>query len=988
MTATESTSRPSAPGLSAECPQSEPSGEQRIQDLTEDLTEDLTDDLTETIDVGRGWKVLVASDLGLRALSDDDSEMVTSDLARRLETWRGPGVVVFAGDTFELTEEPNNSPQRALTAHPRLGEALRRFSAAADRRWVVLGGEHDSRILGNDRDRAELQRAGATVAAACELTIETGERRHRLRIEPCDVDLTGIDPATAAESRRFYAALRTWWWVPAIAPFGALFIAVALFAMFASDADNVHRLSPLSWFYLICSTISVQVIVASVMIAWLMRRFRRNASTPDEVRPDANRVGRSLASASIGAGFDGFIGTGSHVRELVDLGVGWYANPGALGTSTGPRDTSFGLPPVFASSSEWSWMEIEAGSELHVKLVAARRDDMPITFVERLATRIRRDIPALPSTVATLAPGIVWPLPPDPFRRLNRTRRVGAWGLTVLGLVDIISAITPPLRARLSDVRKIIPLGGPSVAAGLVAAAGVGLVLLAGGLHRGRRLAWQLALALLTLSTVGHLVKGFDLEEAALGGLLAVWLSAHRGAFRAPSVEGPVRRAAAAAIAGVLAAGVASAAWIWIGGHRSLKSSLGISFGRMVGISVGHLPRHEHLLVSALPAILGAAVLIVGWHIVHARHAPADDPAATARAWELVRRYGRGTLDYFALRDDKRHFLVEDTVVAYTLENGTAIVSPDPIGPPDQRQRSWMAFRAFAALNGWRVAALGAGAGWLPTYRASGMTPMYIGDESVVDVQRFSLEGGRNKSLRKAVNRVAKAGYTVEFFDPRTVDPTLAHELRQLATHSRQGAVERGFSMTLSRLFDPRDEGLLLALARDEAGLPAAFCQFVPAAGIDGFSLDLMRRGDAGRRDEPRTDGEVTMPGHPNGLTEFVIVRTIEHLKAQGRHGLGLHFATMRAVLAGQAGTGLWHRTIRQLMHRMSDDMQIESLWRFNAKFDPDWLPRYVVFDRPQSALLAGIAIAKVESLWELPFIGRFMKPEADAIAAPTASLD
>src|SRR5207245_1565814 len=125
------------------------------------------------------------------------------------------------------------------------------------------------------------------------------------------------------------------------------------------------------------------------------------------------------------------------------------------------------------------------------------------------------------------------------------------------------------------------------------------------------------------------------------------------------------------------------------------------------------------------------------------------------------------------------------------------------------------------------------------------------------------------------------------------------------------------FSMTLGRAFDPADEGLLLAVVHGpcetkpgpagpgghqpgpagpgghqpgpagpgghQQGPVVAFIQYVPAPGIDGYSLDLMRR----------DDGE-----HPNGLMDFAIVATIRQLPGLGRHGLGLNFATMRAVLA------------------------------------------------------------------------------------------
>jgi lysylphosphatidylglycerol synthetase-like protein (DUF2156 family) len=334
--------------------------------------------------------------------------------------------------------------------------------------------------------------------------------------------------------------------------------------------------------------------------------------------------------------------------------------------------------------------------------------------------------------------------------------------------------------------------------------------------------------------------------------------------------------------------------------------------------------------------------------------------AALIRARDIVRRHGSGTLDYFAVRSDKQFFFWGDSLVAYGVYGGVCLVSPDPVGPKPEREETWKAFRRFADEQGWTLAVLGAGEEWLPTYRASGMHDLYVGDEGVVDCGRFRLEGGRYKGLRQAVNRIAKYGYTITFHDPSRLEPSLRAELEAVMTKSRRGDFERGFSMTLGRAFDPDDEGLLLAVVLGPPGQAVAFCQFVPAPGIDGYSLDLMRRDDG---------------DHPNGLLDFAVVGTIRHLKEEGRRGLGLNFATMRAVLAGEAGEGTSQRIQAWLLRRMSDSMQIESLWRFNAKYDPDWQPRYALYDSPEHALPAAIAVARAESFWELPVIGRFLVP-------------
>jgi lysylphosphatidylglycerol synthetase-like protein (DUF2156 family) len=111
-----------------------------------------------------------------------------------------------------------------------------------------------------------------------------------------------------------------------------------------------------------------------------------------------------------------------------------------------------------------------------------------------------------------------------------------------------------------------------------------------------------------------------------------------------------------------------------------------------------------------------------------------------------------------------------------------------------------------------------------------------------------------------------------------------------------------------------------------------------------------------------------------------VIIETINWLAERGLNGLGLNFAVMRAVVAGEAGSGPWRSVERSVFHRFSDSMQIESLWIFNKKYDPEWRPRYSVADDRAHLPRAGLAIARAESVSELPLVGRFMKPKTPAL--------
>ncbi len=190
------------------------------------------------------------------------------------------------------------------------------------------------------------------------------------------------------------------------------------------------------------------------------------------------------------------------------------------------------------------------------------------------------------------------------------------------------------------------------------------------------------------------------------------------------------------------------------------------------------------LLVIGI-TLVGVALFLLSRPVVDRRLTTGR--AAEFRARDIVRRHGRSTLDYFALRSDKQWFFFRDSLVAYAIYGGICLIAPDPIGPRNEREQVWGAFRRFADDHGWVPAIMGAGEDWLPIYRESGMHNVYIGDEAVVDVQNFSLAGGGKKGLRQAHNRIKKYGYTATFHDPSRLD----HEDGRRA-HLADGAQSSG----------------------------------------------------------------------------------------------------------------------------------------------------------------------------------------------------
>ena len=535
--------------------------------------------------------------------------------------------------------------------------------------------------------------------------------------------------------------------------------------------------------------------------------------------------------------------------------------------------------------------------------------------------------------------------------------------MALAGLVNLLSALTPPLHGRLLSVLDVVPLLVPRTAAALVALLALALLLLTRGILRGQRRAWAAALGILLVSAVLHLVKGVDVEEALASAATAGYLVRNRAAFGAPADRPSMWRGLAGIALGasVVVVGAVTAIEAFTRPRLAITSAILAAVDRLVGFATPSLPDRLNDFLS--PSLLAAGfglTAYAGWVLLRPLVARRGTARELAAARHIVLEHGGDTLSYFALRDDKRWFFHGSSVVAYAVLNGVCLVSPDPAGPARERDAVWRAFREHADGNGWSVAVLGATEEWLPVYRAGGMRDVYIGDEAVVDCASFSLDGGRNKGLRQAVNRIANHGYRVAFFDPAEVPADVRPKLRRLLAESRQGQAERGFSMTLGRMFDPADRGLLLAVAFGPDGEPAALCQWVPCAAIGGWSLDVMRR---------------SLGDHPNGLTDFLVVETIRKVHADGGAAVALNFATMRAVLAGEAGDGVGRRLQRWALERLSDSVQIDSLRKYNEKFHPAWHRRYAVYDAPEHFVSSLTAVARAEAVTELPLVGRFLQP-------------
>ncbi|AGS69098.1 hypothetical protein HGI09_47730 [Streptomyces collinus] len=370
-------------------------------------------------------------------------------------------------------------------------------------------------------------------------------------------------------------------------------------------------------------------------------------------------------------------------------------------------------------------------------------------------------------------------------------------------------------------------------------------------------------------------------------------------------------------------------------------------------------PNWANVAVNVLSTALVLAVLYAAFRSRRAVDPLTEDDEKGLRA--LLERHGeRDSLGYFALRREKSVVWspTGKAAVVYRVVGGVSLASGDPLGDPEAWPGAIAPWLAEARAHGWIPAVMGAGEEAGTVYARHGLDALELGDEAIVEVAEFTLEGRAMRTVRQACNRVRRAGYHVRVRRHEDIPADEMASLVERADDWRDGATERGFSMALGRLADPGDGRCVMLECTDAEGELRALLSFVPW-GPHGLSLDLMRR-----------DRDCD-----NGLMEFMVIELLRRAGEIGITQVSLNFAMFRSVFerGARLGAGPVLRLWRSLLSFFSRWWQIESLYRANAKYRPIWEPRFLLFEKSADLLRIGLASARAEGFLEAPGLPKWL---------------
>lgn len=522
----------------------------------------------------------------------------------------------------------------------------------------------------------------------------------------------------------------------------------------------------------------------------------------------------------------------------------------------------------------------------------------------------------------------------------------------MLGIINIISVVTPPLNERLRLIREYIPLSAIHASNFMTLFIGLMLLVTSGSLIRGMKNAWIIALILSTFSLLGHLLKALDYEEGIFSALVILILFLSAGQYRIKSSSRWLRIGivtVALVFTAVIAFGFTGFSFMDIK-HFGVKFTPQQSLFQTLRVfllveddnlhPVTRFGKEFVLLIRILGFMAWAFLLFA---LIRPKLFSNENAVPSIdRANAIMEKYGKSSTDYFKVYKDKLLFFSElhEAFIAYRIAGGFAIVLEEPVCMTDHKLEVTREFEWHCRKMGLKTAFYRVDESSIVWFNELRKRKLVIGQEAILELNLFSLEGKNNKSLRNALNSLNKKGYsTIIHFPPYS--PDFLEELKLVSDewlvyyHKNESIFSQG-------MFDNNE--LLkqdIITLEDAEGRIKAFLNIIPDYTPDECTYDLIRK----------------TSDSPGGSIDALIIKLIEYAKSKNLHFLNMGLVPMHSEPSTE-------NTAEQLMKLAVKKLRLfrhyGGLRDFKSKYATIWENKYLVYENDFDLLLLPNALHKV----------------------------
>ena len=522
----------------------------------------------------------------------------------------------------------------------------------------------------------------------------------------------------------------------------------------------------------------------------------------------------------------------------------------------------------------------------------------------------------------------------------------------MLGLINIISVVTPPLRIRLRLIREFLPLEAINASNVLVLFMGVALLITSAFMFKGLRNAWRIALFLAVLSLIGNLTKALDYEEASFALIIIILLLISRNQYRIRSSIKWIRL-------GFLSVGIIFLSVLifgYVGFYFIDVKHFGIDFTWkqsmlytmqtfLLGVNDNLKPltnfgREFIFLIHAL-GFLSWGFLLFTIIKPFLKVEPSNE-SGRERAKFLLSEFGNSSVDYFKISNDKLYFFsdLHDAFIAYRIANGFAIVLEEPVCADQNKLEVLEEFYKQCSKMGLKAAFYRVDENSILWFNQLRKQKMIIGQEAILDAENFKLEGKEKKSLRNALNSLEKKGFTAAI-NKAPLSPDFVAGLRKVSDEwlSAFDKEEQVFSQGMFDAKEIMNQDVISV--KDEFGKIVAFLNIIPDYSPAECTYDLIRKTEDA----------------PGGCMDALIIKMIEYAREHNCKYINLGLVPMTGITEPQSPA---EQIIKYAGEKFRRFKHYHGLRDFKEKYATMWADKFLVYETDYDLLQLPAALNKV----------------------------
>jgi phosphatidylglycerol lysyltransferase len=508
--------------------------------------------------------------------------------------------------------------------------------------------------------------------------------------------------------------------------------------------------------------------------------------------------------------------------------------------------------------------------------------------------------------------------------------------LFLLGIINIVSVLTPVISQRLNWILNFLPMGAVTVSNYFVLLTGLFLLVTAAFMLKGLKTAWFFAMGLSLLSLVGNLTKAGDYEEALFAVVVVLILISSRREYYVKNNP----RLGVIDIPTILLSCGAVIVYGWLGFYFLDQKHFRANFGFFESLHYSVLnffligsdtltPQNifaqnfvYSINIGGLFCLSFLVYVLVRPYVIRATSGKEDLEWAKLQ----LTAYGNSSLDYFKTYSDKLiyRFTEIDGFVSYRISGNYAVVLECPVCSSVHLAVGIKEFDIYCKQSGLKSIYFRVPEEKLTAFGTK--KKLFLGQEGVLDLVGFSLDGGDRSSIRNALKKVTKSNFHAQIYTPPISDGIL-QRLKSVSDEwlTTTERTEIVFSQGMFDWDELKQQTIITVENQEEKVV--AFLNIIPDYTKSVGNYDLIRKtADA-----------------PNGVVDFIMVQLFNHLKEKGYTAVNLGFAP----LSGNADPRSFpERSMKFAYEKIRSFSHYKGLRASKEKFSPKWYNKYLMYDQ------------------------------------------